>query len=74
MGLDCCQPSAERFAHASAQPQLPDLVLVPVDHLGVAGIAAVAGSLPAPRRTALLPAPAILQGMGFYTLFAVFLI
>jgi hypothetical protein len=77
MGLDCCKPSAERFAHASAQPQLPDLLLAPVDHLGVAGIAAnaaIAGSRPAPRRTALLPAPAIVQGVGFYTLFAVFLI
>lgn len=76
MGLDCCKASAERFAHASAQPQLPDLVLAAVDHLGVAGIAAnaaTAGSLPA-RRTELLPAPAIVQGVGFYTLFAVFLI
>lgn len=80
MGLDCCKPSAERFAHASAQPQLPDLALASVDHLGTAGIAANAanaanaGSLPDRRRTELLPAPAIVQGVGFYTLFAVFLI
>ncbi len=58
-------------------------MLAPVDHLGTAGIAANAanaataanaGSLPARRRTELLPAPAIVQGVGFYTLFAVFLI
>jgi hypothetical protein len=71
MGLDCCKPSAERFARASAQPPLPDLLLAPVDYLGVA---AVTGFLPAPRRSAPLPAPAIVQGVGLHTLFAVFLI
>jgi hypothetical protein len=71
MGLDCCKPTAERFAHASVQPQLPDLVLAPVDHLGVA---TVTGFLPPRRRSMPLPAPAIIQGVGFYTLFAVFLI
>jgi len=71
MGLDCCKPSAERFARASAQPPLPDLLLAPVDHLR---IATVTGFLPALHRSAPLPAPAIVQGVGLYTLFAVFLI
>jgi hypothetical protein len=71
MGLDCCKPSAQRFAHASAQPQLPDLLLASVSPFGAV---AVAGFLPAPRRSAPLPAPAIVQGVGLHTLFAVFLI
>jgi hypothetical protein len=71
MGRDCCKSSTERFAHASAQPQLPDLVLSPIDPVGEAP---AVGFLPILHRVAPLPAPAIVQGLGFYTLFAVFLI
>jgi hypothetical protein len=71
LGLDCCKTAGERFAHASAEPQLPDLFLAPV-----AGLAAtaVAVPLPVPPRNTPLAAPAVLQGVGLHTLFAVFLI
>jgi hypothetical protein len=71
LGLDCCKTAGERFAHASVQPQLPDLFVAPT--AGFAAVA-VAEPLPAPPRTAPLPAPAVLQGVGLHTLFAVFLI
>jgi hypothetical protein len=78
MGRDCCKSSTERLAHTSAQPQLPDLAVAPVEPSGAAIIAAnaaaAAGFLPVLHRAVPLPAPAIVQGVGFYTLFAVFLI
>jgi hypothetical protein len=70
MGRDCCKPSAERFAHALAQPQLPDLFFAPVASLS---IASVAGLLPAHHHSAPLPSPAI-RGVSLYTLLATLLI
>ncbi len=84
MGRDCCKSSTERLAHTSAQPQLPDLALVPMKPPGAAGVAAnaanaadaadAAGFLSILHRAVPLPAPAIVQGVGLHTLFAVFLI
>jgi hypothetical protein len=75
MGRDCCKSSTERLAHTSAQPQLPDLAVAPAEPSGATVIAAnAAGLLPLLRRAGPQPAPAIVQGVGFYTLFAVFLI
>jgi hypothetical protein len=83
MGRDCCKSSTERLAHTSAQPQLPDLALAPTGPLGAAGNAANAAAanaaaaarfLPVLHRAVPLAAPAIVQGVGFHTLFAVFLI
>lgn len=72
MGLDCCKSAGERFSHTSAQPQLPDLFLGPVALLGLAE--AGVSSQPAPQAAIPLAAPAVVQGLGLYTLFAVFLI
>jgi len=71
LGLDCCKTAGERFAHASAQPQLPDLFLAPVAGLPVTALALPVRAFP---RIAPLAAPAVLQGVGLHTLFAVFLI
>lgn len=80
-GRDCCKSSTERLAHTSAQPQLPDLALAPMEPSDAAVIGAdaadaanAAGLLQLLRRAVPQPAPAIVQGVGFYTLFAVFLI
>jgi len=71
LGLDCCKTAGERFAHASAQPQLPDLSLTPVSGLAATTVAV---ALPVSPRTTPLAPPAVLQGVGLHTLFAVFLI
>jgi hypothetical protein len=74
MGRDCCKSSTERLAHTSAQPQLPDLALAPTEPSGATVLADAAGFLPILHRAVPLAAPAIVQGVGFHTLFAVFLI
>ncbi len=71
MGMDCCQGASGHLAPTPAGASQPDLAL------------AAAGSLPAPAPSSAVPvspspdasaAPAIVQGVGLYTLFAVFLI
>ena len=69
MGRDCCRSTGARTSHMPAPPQAP------------AELAPLFPTLPA-LATGLLPAavrapeaaPAVLQGVGLHTLFAVFLI
>jgi hypothetical protein len=69
MGLDCCGAGAGRVSHGSPQLASPDQA-VPVMALVTAAVrAAAAGRDP----SLLAPAaPAVIQGVGLHTLFAVF--
>jgi len=72
MGMDCCQGTSGRLAPAPAAAPEPDLLasawaaLDPLTGLDARPLRA----LTAPP----LPAPAVVQGVGLHTLFAVFLI
>jgi hypothetical protein len=70
MGRECCGTAGGQLSHAPAAP-LPVLAAVPsLPAVGAPVPFAVA--LQAPSRP--LAAPAVLQGVGLFTLFAVFLI
>jgi hypothetical protein len=71
LGLDCCQPSSERVPHSPVQVSPPVLTIAAQPPL-----AATPTSCPARVQTTLEPAtaPAVIQGVGFFTPFAVFLI
>ena len=68
---DCCQTSGERVPHSPVRVTPPDPAIA---------VAAPATDVPAPGLIRLVAAtgpaaaPAVLQGVGFFTLFAVFLI
>lgn len=71
LGSDCCQPSGVRVPHSP--------VLVPPPDPAIAA-AAPAADMPTPGLVRLVAAtgpaaaPAVLQGVGLFTLFAAFLI
>ncbi|HEX9945693.1 MAG TPA: hypothetical protein VGG03_27100 [Thermoanaerobaculia bacterium] len=70
LGHDCCQTQGERTAPSPLQVMPP----APLpSSLGFALAAAAEPALPEPSSEELAP-PAILQGVGLYTFFAVFLI
>jgi hypothetical protein len=71
LGMDCCKPSSERVPHSPVQVPPPDPAVAAQPPL-----AATPTSCPARVQSTLEPAtaPAIIQGVGFFTLFAVFLI
>jgi len=71
MGRDCCQGASGRLAPAPAAAPQPDLALAAA---GLLPAPALAGAMPVPPGLDAPAAPAILQGVGLYTLFAVFLI
>jgi len=69
MGLDCCGASSGRLSHNSAQVAAPDLAASVMALAAAAAPAAGAGRDP----SLLAPAaPAVIQGVGLHTLFAVF--
>ena len=71
LGSDCCQTSGERVPHSPVQVPPPDPAIAAVTS---------AADLPAPGLVRLVAAtgpaaaPAVLQGVGLFTLFAAFLI
>ncbi|HZF10510.1 MAG TPA: hypothetical protein VFE33_17115 [Thermoanaerobaculia bacterium] len=69
MGMDCCQGTGVRAAHAPAP--LPDVAVTPPLH---AALPTATGAMAAGPSHRPLAAPAVLQGVGLFTLFAVFLI
>ena len=69
LGRDCCQPQGERTASAPLQAMPPVALALP---LNVAREAAEAALAEHPFEEPA--APAIVQGVGLYTLLAVFLI
>src|SRR6202035_5397535 len=70
-GMDCCQGTSARAAHSTPQAPLPDGALAPAPH---AAPPAAAGVMAAGLSRRPLAAPAVLQGVGLFTLFAAFLI
>jgi hypothetical protein len=69
MGLDCCRAGAGRVSHDSPRLASPDLALAVQAVLAAAAPATVA----ARDLSRLAPAaPAVIQGVGLHTLFAVF--
>jgi len=71
MRMDCCQGTSARAAHSTLKAPLPDLALSPVPR---AAPSAAAGAMAAGLSRRPLAAPAVLQGVGLFTLFAAFLI
>jgi len=70
MSSDCCQAAGERGPQAPATP-----ALAPLAAAGRAVVAAAAVPLPSLHPPAADPPPrAAVQGIGLYTLLAVFLI
>jgi hypothetical protein len=71
LGSDCCQNSGVRVPHSPVQAPPPDPAIAAVTS---------AADLPAPGLVRLVAAtgpaaaPAVLQGVGLFTLFATFLI
>jgi hypothetical protein len=71
MGMDCCQGASGHLAPSPAGALQPDLALAAAGSLTAP---APSGSLPVSPRQDAPAAPAIVQGVGLFTLFAVFLI
>ncbi len=70
MGRECCGNGTGQLSHAPAAP-LPPVAATPAAVDAMAVPPALAASLPA---QAPVPPAAIVQGIGLFTLFAVFLI
>jgi hypothetical protein len=69
MGLDCCGAGAGRMSHGSPQLASPDLAVSVTSLVAAAVPAAAAGRDPSHLAPA---APAVIQGVGLHTLFAIF--
>lgn len=70
-GMNCCQSHGGRSANSTPPAPLPDLALAARPTISEPS---VVGALPAGRLRHPFAAPAVVQSVGFFTLFAVFLI